>query len=213
MTRYNVHIYREMRLTYIDIEADTPEAAAALASDKPTDAADNIDDCEGENLGAVVDLVGDEDYSRSVTIDFEAERLRKAAPAMLASLRAVLPYAENENQSLYECWKRDGDEAVKQVLDACENAIDQAHTAIVEATDGDPPWRIDFDVQRDRRCASHLLGALAYVRAILHLRHLNEASDDEVDEALKIGEAAIAAAKTAGILSTPPSLGVEVEEE
>ena len=44
---YNVHIYREMRLKFDGIEATTPEAAAEIARDKPTDQADEIDDCEG----------------------------------------------------------------------------------------------------------------------------------------------------------------------
>jgi hypothetical protein len=56
-----------------------------------------------------------------------------AASSLLTALNAVLPYAENENRSLYECWKRDGDEAARQALDACERAIEQARTAIAEA--------------------------------------------------------------------------------
>ena len=63
-----------MRLSYTDIEADTPEAAAAIARGKPTDDADNIEDCEGENLSALVDVAGDEDYSQSVMRRFRAER-------------------------------------------------------------------------------------------------------------------------------------------
>jgi hypothetical protein len=34
MTTYNVHLYREMRLDFGGIEADTPEAAAAIATGK-----------------------------------------------------------------------------------------------------------------------------------------------------------------------------------
>ena len=36
MTSYNVHIYRKMRLVFGGIEADSPEAAAAIARDKLT---------------------------------------------------------------------------------------------------------------------------------------------------------------------------------
>ena len=36
MTLYNVHLYREMRLVYEGISAETPEAAAAIAR-KQTD--------------------------------------------------------------------------------------------------------------------------------------------------------------------------------
>ncbi len=182
MTKYIVHLYREMRLSYTDIEADTPESAAAIASSKPTDDADNIDDCEGQNLAALVDVAGDEDYSESVTIDFEPERQRKAAsklltvlekcavlladydddpgeegetyrdaiaaiaeaeaggivsarPAsrLLAALQAVLPYAENEAQSLHECWRRDGDLQIKDEYDRLERHIEQARTVIGKA--------------------------------------------------------------------------------
>jgi hypothetical protein len=90
MTLYHVHIYREMKLLFNRIEADTPEAAAAIARDKPTDDADHIDDCDGENLAALVDVLGDEQYEKSVTIDFEAERLRKAAPRLLNALIDLL---------------------------------------------------------------------------------------------------------------------------
>jgi hypothetical protein len=87
MTTYNVHIYREMKLLFSAITADTHEAAASIARDKPTGDADSIDDCDGETIAALVDMVGDENYSQSVTIDFESERIRKAAPKQLAALK------------------------------------------------------------------------------------------------------------------------------
>ena len=90
MTKFIVHLYREMRLSYTDIEADTPEAAAGVTRDRPTGDACDIDDCEGETLAALVDTAGDEDYSQSVTIDFEAERIRKAAPKLLDALEGLL---------------------------------------------------------------------------------------------------------------------------
>jgi hypothetical protein len=40
MTIFNVHIYREMRLVFSGIEADTHEAAAAVARDRATDDAE-----------------------------------------------------------------------------------------------------------------------------------------------------------------------------
>jgi hypothetical protein len=99
MTHYIVHLYREMRLSFADIEADTPEAAAALAREKPTGEADDIEDCNGEESSALVDLAGDEDYRHSVTIDFEGERIRKAAPALLAVLnRCTLLLADYDEQ-------------------------------------------------------------------------------------------------------------------
>ncbi|MCI0464223.1 MAG: hypothetical protein L0Z62_45395 [Gemmataceae bacterium] len=77
MTIYNVHIYREMRLYFPGIEANSPEEAAQIAADKPTVEAEYTEDCEGETLSALVDVPGDEDYRQSVDVDFEAERLRK----------------------------------------------------------------------------------------------------------------------------------------
>ena len=90
MTLYTVHLYREMRLLFERIEADTTEAAAAIARDRLTEEADDISDCDGENLAALVDVVGDDQYEQSVTIDFDAERLRKAAPQLLAACQMVV---------------------------------------------------------------------------------------------------------------------------
>ncbi len=89
MTRYNVHLYREMRLLFRGIEADTPETAAALAREMPTDDADDLEDCNGEDLAALIDVVGDENYVHSRTLEFEGERQRKAAGPPLAALVAA----------------------------------------------------------------------------------------------------------------------------
>lgn len=133
MVKFNVHLYREMKLLFPGIEAETPEAAGAIAREKPTDDAEDIEDCNGEDLAALIDVAGDEDYSQSVTIEFETESQRRATPKLLAALDDILPYAVNESESLYECWKRDNEESAKQALDACEGAIEQARIAIAEA--------------------------------------------------------------------------------
>lgn len=156
MTMYNVHIYREMRLVFEKIEADTPEAAAAIAHDKPTDDADDIEDCNGDDSAALVDVIGDEDYRRSATIDFEPERIRKAAPKLLAALNAVMPYAEAERASLCEAWRHDRDRAVNLELHACDLALDDAAAAIalakgagiLPATDSRIP-RFEFTYEPD----------------------------------------------------------------
>jgi hypothetical protein len=147
MTTFIVHIYREMRLSYAGIEADTPAAAAAIAREKPTSDADDIEDCEGENLAALVDTAGDEDYSQSVTIDFEAERHRMAAPKLLAALAAVLPYAQSEHASLFECWKRDGESVCELEVERCGVAIDKATAAIADAeTAGITPATVEREM-------------------------------------------------------------------
>jgi hypothetical protein len=87
MSSYHVHIYREMRLVFGNIDTGTPQAAALIARDKPTSDADEIDDCEGESFAALVDEIGDEEYEHSVTIEFEGELERRVARKMLAILK------------------------------------------------------------------------------------------------------------------------------
>jgi hypothetical protein len=95
MTSYNVHIYREMRLFFPGIEADSHEAAAEKARDLLTADAEEIDDCDGESLSALVDVEGDDDYALSRCIDFEAERLRKAAAELREALQEIVAAADN----------------------------------------------------------------------------------------------------------------------
>ncbi|MHC5538738.1 hypothetical protein ACYOEI_10990 [Singulisphaera rosea] len=90
MTLYHVHLYREMRLTFEGIEAETAQAAAAIAHDKPTDEAVAIEDCDGENLAAEITPAGDEMPDQPVTIDFAAERLRQSIPDLLALSHRVV---------------------------------------------------------------------------------------------------------------------------
>jgi hypothetical protein len=90
MTHYNVHIYREMRLYFPGIGAASAEEAARIAAGRLTDEAEIIEDCDGENLAALVDLAGDDEFTRSVAIDFEPERQRKAVPELLDALNYLL---------------------------------------------------------------------------------------------------------------------------
>ncbi|MGE3818899.1 MAG: hypothetical protein AB7I30_05645 [Isosphaeraceae bacterium] len=130
MTKYNVHLYREMKLCFQDIEADSPEQAAQTCRDFPEDEACGAAvDCDGETFAALVDTQGDPDYSQTVLIAFGPERARSAV--------------------------------------------------------------------------HQLMEALDYVRATLRLRHLDEASDGEVEEALTMAEAALSDANPDD--SPPPS--------
>jgi hypothetical protein len=90
MTIYNVHIYREMRLYFAGIEASTPKEAARIAADRMTGEAEYVEDCDGENLAALVDVAGDDEFTHSVAIDFEPERQRKAATELLEALNYLL---------------------------------------------------------------------------------------------------------------------------
>jgi hypothetical protein len=121
MTKYNVHLYREMRLYYPGIEAESPTDAAAIVAQKETGDAEKIECCEGENLGALVDLVGDHEFEHSVNIDFEPERLRKAAPTLLGALQSLVDATS--------CYARHFHEHMV------------ARTVISEATNGTPQER------------------------------------------------------------------------
>ena len=96
MPQYNVHLYRVLRLVYEGIEACSHEEAAASACGRLTEDADDIDDCDGETFAALVDVAGDEGYEQSRMIDFEVERLRKAAPLLLEALQAIVIAADTD---------------------------------------------------------------------------------------------------------------------
>jgi hypothetical protein len=64
-------------------------------------------------------VIGDEEYSQSVTIDFEPERIRKASQELLASLKALLPYAQSEAYSLEKL--KDNPEAEAEAETAWES--------------------------------------------------------------------------------------------
>jgi hypothetical protein len=70
MTLYNVHIYREMKLRFDRIEAESPEAAANIARYELTEDADDIEPCDGDTFSALVDVADDEDFTQSQIIDF-----------------------------------------------------------------------------------------------------------------------------------------------
>jgi hypothetical protein len=125
MKTYRVHIYREMRLVYDGIKAGSHEEAAAIARDRETDRADEIDDCDGETIAALVDVVGDEQYAQSRIIDFEPERRHRAAPKLLGALKAFI----EADALAEECgeWKWEN----------LEHAFGLARSAVAEAEAAD----------------------------------------------------------------------------
>ena len=73
--KYDVHLYREMRLLFEGIWADSPQAAAEIASRKHLPEAVEVDDCEGRNFTAEVVEPG-----RSTNIDFSAREGLRPIP-------------------------------------------------------------------------------------------------------------------------------------
>jgi hypothetical protein len=90
MNLYNVHLYRTVRLLFAGIEADTLKAAAAIARIGLTSNADEIDDGYADDVFAQIDVAGDNPPKHFVTIDFEPERLRKAAPGLLEAIPSLI---------------------------------------------------------------------------------------------------------------------------
>ena len=182
MTTYNVHIYREMRLVFGGIEAESHEAAAAIARDKPTDDADSIDDCEGENLAALVDVVGDEEYEESRLIDFEIERERRAARPLLAALQKASNYLADDLD--------ESDETEMRVFQAIRSAIAGATAAGIAP---EPAYSA-------HRVAQRLLAALEYA---LEFLEANDDGESDIVARLVVVRAAIAAARAADVPSPP----------
>ena len=128
MTIYNVHVYREMRLYFPAIEACTPEDAARIAADRPTAHAQYTEDCDGENLAALIDVAGDNEFTQSVTIDFDAERLRKAAAELQDVLQTFAEQADQDCPAEYRTRH-------------FAEALEQAHATIAKAMAGQPDRR------------------------------------------------------------------------
>jgi hypothetical protein len=95
MPIYNVHIYREMRLYFPGIHAESHEAAARIAADTCTDEADDVEDCQGETLTALVDVQGDEEYRHTRIIDFKPILLRDHAEDLLSAVQTLIEKADD----------------------------------------------------------------------------------------------------------------------
>jgi CTP:molybdopterin cytidylyltransferase MocA len=198
MTTYNAHIYREMRLVFAGIEADTAEIAAAIARDKPTGDADEIDDCDGESFSALVDEVGDEQYERSVMIDFESERQRKSARKLLAALESLADQADED------CPAEHRSRHFRDALEEARAAMAEAKAAGIVSGPAAP-------------------GLLASLEAVLPYaeneayaleKHKDspeaEAEAAKAWEAINAANAAIAQAKAAGIPPAPTAANSEI---
>jgi len=135
MTRYNVHIYREMKLRFDGIEAESPEAAANIARDGLTEDADDIEPCDGETLSAQVDVVGGDQYEQSRMIDFDGERIRKTVPKLLEALDYLLQQTVDQDLkygiTLSEGEQDARDKALAVIADATSTADHEPGQPIV----------------------------------------------------------------------------------
>jgi hypothetical protein len=118
MPTYTVHIYREMRVKFTGIEANSLEEAARTAADLRTD--DDVNDCDGANLYALVDLEGDEDFEHSKDVTFEAGRMVDTGLRMLSALEELISNI-------------DEDVAPENVTRHFREALEDARVAVAKA--------------------------------------------------------------------------------
>jgi len=121
MKTYNVHVYREMRLFFPGIVASTAEEAATLAADMPSGAAKALEDCDGENLAALVGAIGSKDCKQSWMIDFDP--VRALAPDLLTVLALALPVL----QEVVRTRRLNDDSKARLALDRVASVIAKAH--------------------------------------------------------------------------------------
>jgi hypothetical protein len=126
MKTYNVSVYREMRLFFPRIVARTAEEAAILAAEMPSDAAEALDDCDGENLAALVGVIGREDGTHSRMIDLDP--VRAVVPDLLTALALALPVL----QEVVRAHLLSDDATAHMVLDRVASVLAAAH--VQEAT-------------------------------------------------------------------------------
>jgi hypothetical protein len=120
MKTYNVHIYREMRLFFPGVVARTVAEAATRAAEMPSEAAKALEDCDGENLAALVGVVGSEEGQQNWMIDFDP--VRAMAPELLTVLAWALPILQ---EAVHAHVLRD-DPTARMALDRAASVITKA---------------------------------------------------------------------------------------
>lgn len=94
MPNYNVHLYREMRVKYFNVQADSVEEAALKVKNVDPELCDwenEIHECEGQSFSAIVDEVDPktgeltEDGEGETPINFSEGSLLYAADDLLAA--------------------------------------------------------------------------------------------------------------------------------
>lgn len=118
MPLYNVHLYREMRVKYLHVEASTPEQAAMRCyhiDPEMCDYENEIHECEGQSFGCVVDEIDPADDQiiwKETPINFEEGRLRDNAHLMLEALKLCRQALEktgmHENGIISSAYKQAG---------------------------------------------------------------------------------------------------------
>lgn len=96
--KYNVHVFKEYRVKFEGIEAESPEAAAKIANNMEDKRAIEIEDTEGAGLGYIVDEHGDHDYLNSISLNANFEK----APAMNETQQALIDLSAHDGGANYK---------------------------------------------------------------------------------------------------------------
>lgn len=121
MKTYNVHIYRELCLFLPNIVARTAEEAATFAAAMPSSAAEALEDCDGENLAALVGVVDSAEGQQTWMIDFDP--VRAMGPDLLTALELALPIL----QEVVRTHLLSDDLTARIALDRVASVIAKAH--------------------------------------------------------------------------------------
>jgi hypothetical protein len=138
--KFNVHVYREMRLYFPDIQAAATEEAAGIALNLPTDEASTVDDCDGRTFAALVDLVGDRDYRHSRTINTEEGKLADKARQMVELLAKCVALLE---QHTSEPAQQETIQEIKDLLANVSTGDHEAATVVCEYRAAEDPTRTE----------------------------------------------------------------------
>jgi hypothetical protein len=138
MPKYRVHIYREMRLVFENVEAETPEAAAHIAADRHFDDCDDWSDCEGVTLSALVDLdsaIEESAAQDGVLVDFEDRRLLNTSRKLLTALSAILPEIDAEIEQRQHGGNDEDWAALQRLSDEAHATVREANGTTLQITD------------------------------------------------------------------------------
>jgi hypothetical protein len=116
MTAYRVQLYREQRLVFRGIEADSAEQAARIASLKPTSDAQSVGELRGFDTSAVVDAEGEAFKPRLVCLRADGGPIDAPAPQVTSRMRAS--WAEAALSVFVQHSFCDADDAVTGLLSA-----------------------------------------------------------------------------------------------
>ena len=179
LTRYTVHVYREMRVKFEGIEAASPEEAADQARDLPTELAREFVDCEGEDFCTLVDVLGDEDYAQSRIIDCGGERNRKVACVMRVALGRLVTAADSLAAAIDGATDQFADETTQ-----LESALRSARDALAGTRYPDPanPPPLLVPLRADLRNLDAVLGQKGMVALIWSIADVKELRPDLTDE-------------------------------